>query len=145
MTGIHVRRGFVLLIALFAIILTGALVTAIVFRAGEAGRVTRAATLREATFADAEAALWGTVFETDAASLRMLPVGTRVSIPTDIFGTSVVVVRTDSTIYWVVATAERRQGQDVGRRRLGVTATLPADTTVHRLALVSHRAWVDLY
>jgi len=131
--------------ALFAMVLAAALLTAVAFRAAEEQRVALSTMLRVSTFGIAESALRESVDQVSPGALRLLPIGTPVALTSAYPDVAVSVVRTDSTIAWIVAAATVRRGRDVARRRLGMSVTFSPDTLARHVRVVPDRAWAEFF
>lgn len=147
MTGAHRRSGFALLIVLGAILMASALILAALFSVQSDSALARSGTLRRIAVVAAERAIWTTVDNTDATTLRALPVGTvrRSSIVDGEATITVTLTRTDTTFVWIVADASILRGAQRARHRAGITVALARDTTRMKLLPLAGRAWVEAF
>jgi hypothetical protein len=140
------RNGFALLIALLAIVIVTALMLGTLLRTNQDTDVARAETLTQHAFAAAETALWDAVASADTRMLRMEPMGaiTMSRISLGQLTTNVTVIKIDTAAIWIVSDAEIREGSEEAHHRIGLSATLAADTTDARLSPIHDHGWVEL-
>lgn len=138
--------GFALLFTLVAIVLVSALVSATMFRITENNYLAQLTTLKLHTMAESERRLWTTLADPALTPMASAPIGT-VKTLTWLTGettTLVTVTKVDSTMLWLVATANTQRGRLLTLHRTGVSARL--HPVGGRLAQpISGPAWVDLY
>ncbi|MGI8509011.1 MAG: hypothetical protein ACR2MQ_06770 [Gemmatimonadaceae bacterium] len=147
MTADDRRPGFALLIVLAAILMASALVLATLFRVQSDSAIARSGTLRRIAVVAAESAIWTTVDNTDAATLRALPIGA-VKTSSALDGDTTITVtltRTDTTFVWIVADASILRGAQRARHRVGITVALARDTTRVKPLPLAGRAWVEAF
>jgi Tfp pilus assembly protein PilV len=140
------RRGVALLIALLALLLIGALVSATLLRVQSDARHARDAMARTRAEAAAERMIRITLATTSSATLRALPVGTSTT-STDLTNgvtTVVTVVRTDSTLAWIDATASAPSVRGSARARLGASASIVSIGSAS-LRILPGDAWAQVY
>ena len=142
----HQRRGVALLIALLALLLIGALVSATLLRVQSDARLARDAMARKRAEAGAERMIRITLATTSSAIMRARPIGARTTSTdlTDGVTTIVNVVRTDSTLAWIVATASAPSVRGSARAQLGASATI-APVGSASLQLLPGDAWAQVY
>lgn len=138
------RPGFAVILALFTVILLGAVATAMVFAANAETRSSATMFGASRSLSAAEAQVWSGIASYDwSPALSFLPGQSTQIAP------SVYVVRLDSTCFFVQATAVG--GPNVAGiarfvRRIGVTMEITRDTTGAIRALrVPNRAWTELF
>ena len=142
----HQRRGVALLIALFALLLIGALVSSTLLRVQSDARLARDAMARRRAEAGAERMIRITLATTSSATMRARPIGARTT-STDLTGgvtTIVNVVRTDSTLAWIVATASAPSVRGTTHAQLGASASI-APVGSASLQLLPGDAWAQVY
>lgn len=144
------RKGFALLAALFALILLGALGTAMVFAAGEETRASAGKLGATRAIAAVEDVLANTVANADWVTAMQLRPGqhteSHVTAPEKV---AVTIVRLDTTCFFVQAvTPDPSAGPVNGRivRRVGLTIEVGADSAgIFRPLRVPNRGWVELF
>ena len=142
----HQRRGVALLIALLALVLIGALVSATLLRVQSDARLARDAMARTRAEAAAERTIRITLATTSSATIRALPIGAGTT-STDLTNgvtTVVTVVRTDSALAWIDATASAPSVRGTARVRLGASASI-APIGNASLQLLAGDAWAQVY
>lgn len=145
------RRGFAVLLALFAITLFGALATAMVFAATAETRASGIVLGSAQSLSAAESAAWRGIASFDwEAGLSLRPGQfTQIQVSADPIPATVHVVRLDSTCFFIQASAVNRQnpaGNTRFNRRVGITIELSIDSTgVIRPLRVPGRAWTELF
>lgn len=140
------RRGVALLVALVALLLIGALVTAALYRVQSDIRLAREGMARRRADVGAERALRLALTATSSATARALPVGGALTSTdaTDGITTTVVTVRVDSTLAWVAATASAPSVRGVARARLGISAAIAA-IGIAPLQPIPGDAWTPVF
>ena len=145
------RRGFAVILAIFAIILFGALALTMAFAAGietrESGTIKGSSRLLSV----AEAGVWTTVATFNWASVMSYLPGQSAMLQTrfDGVGTNIWVTRLDSTCFLVQGVA--RDGPNVAgtprfTRRVGVTIEVTRDSLgVFRALRLPNRGWTELF
>lgn len=140
------RRGIALLIALAALLLIGALVTATLFRVQSDVRVARDEMARRHAEAAAERALRFAVATTSSAAARALPIGGTL-VSTDLVDgitTTVTTIRVDSTLAWLAVTARTPSVRGTARAQLGASAVI-APVGAAPLQILPGDAWAPVY
>lgn len=142
----HQRRGVALLIALLALVLIGALVAATLLRVQSDARLARDAMARTRAEAAAERMVRITLATTTSATIRALPIGAGTTSTdfTNGVTTVVTVVRTDSALAWIDATASAPSVRGTARARLGASASI-APVGSASLQLLAGDAWAQVY
>lgn len=140
------RRGVALLIALLALLLIGALVSATLFRVQSDVRTARDGMARRRAEAGAERMIRITLAATSSATMRALPIGAATTFTDLTNGVSTIVtaVRTDSTLAWVVATATAPSVRGSARAQFGVSASI-APVGSASLRILPGDAWTQVY
>lgn len=141
MTDRSGRRGFALILAILAVVVTGALIVATHAAVTLEHRTAAAIMARQRAFATAEHALWGSVAQWDESNSTLASgaAATKVVfVAAD--SATVTTVRLGDQLYWLVAEAA------VGgaRRRTGVNVLAVTDSAGPHVRPVS-RSWVDLH
>lgn len=142
------RRGVAVLVALFVIVLLGALSTAMVFAAREETHASAVKLGATRALAAVEDALAQTVANTDWAALMHLRPGqhTQVSAQPAV---AITIVRLDTTSFFVQGvTPDPSAGPINGRivRRVGLTIEVGADSAgLLRPLRVASRGWAELF
>jgi hypothetical protein len=142
------RRGFVLLAALLAIVLIGALVTGVMFATREDTMAGSAGVEREAAMIAAESAIAMVVADAAPPLPATIGVSGTTSRSIDAVGRAVTIymTRLDSTLFLIVGEAVANPSRSGARRRVGVLVN-----TVHRadgsttIDPISRRAWSELF
>lgn len=144
--SMHQRRGVALLIALLALVLIGALVSATLLRVQSDLRLARDAMARKRAEAGAERMVRIILATTSSATMRSLPIGASSTLTdlTNSVRTTVTAVRTDSTLAWIVATATAPSVRGSVRAQLGVSATI-APVGAASLQILPGDAWAQVY
>jgi type II secretory pathway component PulK len=121
------RRGVALFLALVALALIGALVSATLFRVQSDIRLAREGMARRSAEVAAERVLRVAVASTPSAALRSLAVGGALTSSdlTDGVNTTVTLIRVDSTLAWLTATASARSVRGAARAKLGASVFIP--------------------
>jgi hypothetical protein len=144
------RKGFAVLLAIFAILLMGALATSMVFAAGEETRASAAALRSTDALSRAESALALAAARTDWAAAMVLRPGqvSRMYLTEDP-RTAVLIARLDTTLFMLQAihpdplTSASNAGFI---RRVGLTIELVRDSAgAIRPLRLPNRAWVELF
>jgi hypothetical protein len=138
----------VLLAALLAIVLIGALVTGVMFATTEDTMAGSAGVEREAALIAAESAIAMVVTDSAAALPPTIGVSGTTSRSIDVEGRAVTIyiTRLDSTLFVIVGEAVANSSRSGARRRVGVLVN-----AVHRaegstsIDLISRRAWSELF
>ena len=141
------RRGFALLVALFAITLITALILATGLRTEQSATVANTEAVAYRALAAAEFALWQTVTTTDIQALEAEPIGATItSTTTTPTGTTRMwITRTDTTIVWLTVVTDIKHGVAAAHHRLGLSATIARASFGLTLRPIPGRAWVDLF
>lgn len=145
------RHGFAVVFALFAIILFGAIATAMVFAAGSETRASRSTLGSSQALAAVESAVWSTVSTFDwPGALALLPGNSsKFQIRSGQSLATVWVVRLDSTCFLVEGmggSGTNAAGNPLFLRRVGVTIEVIRDSTNQiRVSRVPGRAWTELF
>ncbi|MFL5467786.1 MAG: hypothetical protein ACJ79N_12015 [Gemmatimonadaceae bacterium] len=142
------RRGYVLVAALLAMVLIGALAVAATFATTEDTKAGAAAVARDRALNAAESAIAMVV----AQQVGVLPVsiGITGATSTSVGGldvpTTVYLTRLDSTVYSIVAEAVADRSQSGARRRIGVwvRAHQRADGSI-AIDPIPERPWSELF
>lgn len=140
------RRGVALLIALVALLLIAALVTATLLRVQSDVRLAREESARRRADVSAERALRIALVNTSSATIRTLPIGgTSVSTDrTDAIATTITITRIDTSLAWLVADAHAPSVRGNARMRLGVTAIVSSAGNAP-LRILPGDAWAPVY
>jgi hypothetical protein len=142
------RCGFVLVAALMAIVLIGALVTGVLFATTEDTRAGSTAAARDIALMAAESAVATTITDRTTPLPDLIgPTGT-ISHQVDGSGPRVIVyvTRLDSAMYWIVADAAPDRGHFAAGRRIGivVNAVEGADRSI-TIDPILQRPWSELF
>lgn len=140
------RRGFVLAVALLALLLIAALVATVLFAALEETRIATGAVSKERSLVEAETAIEMTIAHWPGLHDQAVGVaGSRSSsLMQDGSEVTVTVTRLDSTLYWIVADAGGPASRSSERRigaLLKVRITADGSATIDRLP---ERWWLDV-
>lgn len=139
------RRGFVLVLALFAVVLVGALIVATHSVVTLEHHAAAAAIARQRAFAASEHGLWSAVASWDAANTALTPGAARATVVRAARDSATVTtVRVNDRIYWVVSDAIVTDGPVRARRRTGTNVRLVTESAVPRVVPLS-RSWVELH
>jgi type II secretory pathway pseudopilin PulG len=142
------RTGFVLVAALLAIVLIGALAAGAVFVATEDTKAGATGVGRDVALIGAESAI-GITMRDRAADLPAL-IGTAGTTSSRVGGPGapaiVYITRLDSTIYWIVADVAANPDNSGARRRIGVVvmSTQAPDGSIV-IDPISERWWAELF
>ncbi len=145
------RQGFAVLLALFAIILFGALATTMVFAANAETRASGIVLGSAQSLSAAESAAWLTIASFDWETGLSFRPGqfTQLQVSAGPIPATVHVVRLDSTCFFIQASAINPQnpaGNTRFIRRVGITIELFIDSTgVIRPLRVPGRSWTELF
>ncbi len=141
-------RGFVLVVALLAIVLIAALAAGVLFATTEAGRAGSAGIGRERALIASESALATAITNQGILLPSSIGVGGTTSYRVDADDWQVVVyaTRLDSATYWIMADAKGASSSIVARKRTGVfvKATNRDDVSV-TLHPISELGWAELF
>jgi Tfp pilus assembly protein PilX len=142
------NHGFVLVAALLAIVLIGALVAGAVFAATEDTKVGATGIARDVALIAAESAIGITIRD----RLADLPtvIGTAGTSSSRVDGRDapaiVYITRLDSTIYWIVADVVANPDRSGARRRIGVVVmSVQAPDGLITINPISERWWAELF
>jgi hypothetical protein len=142
------RAGFVLVAALLAIVLIGALAAGALFVATEDTKAGATGVARDVALIGAESAI-GITMRDRAADLPAV-IGTAGMTSSRVDGPGapaiVYITRLDSTIYWIVADVAANPDHSGARRRIGVvvmSAQAPDGSIV--IDPISERWWAELF
>lgn len=140
------RRGIALFLALVALLVIGALVSATLLRVQGDVRIAREGMARRRAEVAAERVLRLALAGPSSATVRALPIGGAITSTdvTDGVTTSLVIVRVDTTLAWLDATATTPSVRGVAHARLGASAVL-STAGAAPLHVVSGDAWTLLY
>jgi len=141
------RKGFVLAVALLALMMIAALVAGVVFAANEGTRMSVASAERQLTLAAAESSIEEAMLAADASDWMSTIAGSTISrqqgssTPVTIYRT-----RLDTTLFWIVADAgPARDGSGV-MARVGVLMRVDlAAGSVGSVDRISERWWSELF
>jgi len=142
------RAGFVLAVALLALILIAVLVAGVLFAATEETRIGAASVRRQLTLSAAESASEATIAEWQYHSPAPSAVGETRSLRSETFGVAVTVyvTRLDSSVYWLVADAGDAPFQSAVTRRIGALVTVKkALNGWISIDRISERWWSELF
>lgn len=145
------RSGFALVLALFTLVLFGAIATAMAFAGAVETRASATTLAAAQSLSAAEAAAWNTAVTFDWHSALDLRPGqfNRFQTPSGATLVEVAVIRLDSTCFFIQASTE--SGPNVAgnarlTRRVGITIELTVDSAgVVSPKRVPNRAWVELF
>lgn len=140
------RRGVALLVALVALLLIGALVTATLFRVQSDVRLAREGMARRQAEVAAERALRLAAASTSSATVRALPIGATVASGDRTGGvvTTVSITRIDTALAWLVATAAAPSVRGTARARLGIDAIVASSGSAP-LQILAGDVWAPVY
>ena len=141
------RRGVALLIVIFLMAVSAALMLSATDAALSDVSAVTSVTDRDRTIVAAEAELWRTLATLDARVLRSAPRG-RISALRSTEGALTLtrsVEKADTTNVWIVATATISSGSRLAKHRLGMSVLLPNDPADSVLVPIRDRAWVELF
>lgn len=138
------REGFVLVLAIFAVVLVGALIVATHSAVNLEHTVAASALNRQRAFAASEHALWSSVANWNAANSALLPGGATSEVVRAVRDSAIITtVRLNAELYWLVADA-RVGGAKGARRRTAVNVRVTVDTAGTRVTPV-RRSWSELH
>lgn len=138
------RSGFVLFLAILAVVVVGALIIATHAAVRLEQAVTAATIDRQRAFAAAEHALWSSVASWDPANSTLPPTAASTKVIYASGDSAIITtVRLSEEVYWLVADA-RVGGRTGARRRTAVNVRVATDTTGARATLVP-RSWIELF
>jgi type II secretory pathway pseudopilin PulG len=144
----HGREGFVLVAALLAIVLIGALAVGVMFATTEDTRAGSSAVARDIALMAAESAIAMAITNRTTVLPGLIGPSGTMSHQVEGSGPSVIVyiTRLDSAMYWIVADATPDGVHSGARRRIGiiVTAVESGDRAI-TLDPVFERAWSELF
>ena len=144
----RVRRGFVLVAALLAIVLIAALAAGVLFATTEATRAGTAGVIQERALIASESALVAAITGSGIQLPSSIGVGGTTSYRADRDEWQVVVyiTRLDSAMYWIVADAEGLSPGAGARKRIGVFVRA-ANRDHHSITTdpMSELAWSELF
>jgi type II secretory pathway pseudopilin PulG len=140
--------GFVLVAALLAIVLIGALVAGALFAATEETKAGATGVARDMALIAAESAIGITIRDRAADLPAVIGTAGTTSSLVDSPGAPAIVyiTRLDSTIYWIVADVVANPDHSGARRRIGVvvmSARAPDGSIV--IDPISERWWAELF
>ena len=141
-------RGFVLVAALIAIVLIGAIAAGVVFATTEDTKAGSAGIARDIALMASESAIAVTLGDPDLTLPDPIGVAGTVSRRLDQDGSTVIVyiTRLDSAIYWIVGDAEPDRAHAGARRRIGVVVNgVKRDDGSIAIDPVSQRYWSELF
>lgn len=142
------QDGFVLVAALLAIVLIGALVVGAMFATTEDTRAGATGVARDVALIAAESAIGITIRDRAADLPPLIGTAGATSLRVDASGAPVVVyiTRLDSATYWIVADVVANPDRSGARRRIGVivTAVQTADGSI-TIDPISERWWAELF
>lgn len=140
------RRGVALLLALVALLIIAALVSATLLRVQSDVRLAREGMTRRRAEVAAERVLRLGLASTSSATLRALPIGASLvnTDATDAVTTTLTTIRVDTTLAWLVASSSAPTVRGAARARLGVSALI-APTGAAPLQIVPGDAWTPVY
>lgn len=141
MTRQRARRGYVLVLAILALVVVGGLIVATHVAVNLEHSMAAAAVNRQRAFAASEHGLWTSVSEWGAANFTLAPGGATTKVVRVLRDSAVVtIVRLNDRLYWVVADAAVGDA----RRRTAVNVRVIVDSTGSRVEPV-RRSWVELH
>lgn len=139
------RRGFVLVLALLAVVLVGALIVATHSVVLLEHNVAIATIARQRAFAASEHGLWSAIASWDAANSALAPGVARATVVRAARDSATVTtVRLNDRIYWVVSDAIVTEGRLRARRRTGINVRLAPESLGARVVPLS-RSWVEIH
>lgn len=144
------RGGFALAAALAAIVLIAALVTGVLFAAGQETRATRHAILDRQTFAYAELVASRAIASLNPATMADSGVGATTTYEPsrdDSFASTVFITKLDSALFLVVAEGRIAAADALQlRRRVGIVVRAARDSSgAERVTRIGEQAWSALY
>ena len=144
------RRGFVLVAALVAIVITALLITGAFFAGSQDMAVSRAELRDRRTFGYAEYALAHTIDSWNSADRDRMSVGETTSfenVADAPLESTAYITRLDSALFLVVSEARLRSPEGYGlRRRVGIiVATAGAGVRVNPPVRIAEQPWSELY
>lgn len=142
------RKGYVLVAALLAIVLIGALAIAALFATNEDTKAGTTGVGRDLALIAAESAIAMTMTEPGRVLATSIGLVGATSTTIEGFGLPVLVyvTRLDSTMYWIVAETVAEPSHAGARRRIGVVvkAVWGADGSIV-IDPISERPWSELF
>jgi len=139
------RRGFVLVLAILAVIVAGALIVATHAAVNLEHTAAGAAIGRQRAFAASEYGLWFSVANWEAANLTLAPGGARTAVIRGAGDSATITtVRLNDDVYWITADAQVGDPARRARRRTGINVYVVSDSTGVRVTPVP-RSWADLH
>lgn len=147
-SSISNRDGFVLVAALLAIVLIGALVAGALFAATEDTKAGATGVARDAALIGAESAIGLTMRDRAAELPAVIGTAGTTSSRVDWPGAPAVVyiTRLDSTIYWIVADVVADPDRSGARRRIGIVVkSAQAPDGSITIDPISERWWAELF
>lgn len=142
------HEGFVLMAALLAIVLIGALAAGALFAATEDTRAGAAGVGRDVALIAAESAIGITIRDRTPALPAVIGATGTTSARVDASGAPVIVyiTRLDSTTYWIVSDVVANPGRWGARRRIGVVVmSVPGADGSITMDPISERSWAELF
>jgi hypothetical protein len=142
------RRGFVLVAALIAIVLIGAIAAGVVFATTEDTKAGSAGIARDLALMATESAIAVSLSDPDLTLPSPIGVAGTLSHRLDEDGSTVTIyiTRLDSAIYWIVADAVPDPARAGARRRIGVVVNaVKRDDGSIAIDPISERYWSELF
>lgn len=142
------REGFVLVAALLAIVLIGALVAGALFAVTEDTKAGATGLARDVALLAAESAIGITMRDRGTELPMVIGTAGTTSFRVDGSGVPAVVyiTRLDSTIYWIVADVAPNPDRSGARRRIGVVVmSVQAPDGSTTIDPISERWWAELF
>ncbi len=151
-TSLFAQKGFAVLLAIFSIVLFGALATAMAFAAGQETRASGGVFQSAHSLSAAEGGVWEAVATADwMVAMTMRPgqvIRQRAAVGTPA-AAAIAIVRLDSTCFFIQSISpdpEAEGGNSRVIRRVGLTIeVLPDSGGVLRPSRVPNRAWMELF
>jgi hypothetical protein len=142
------RCGFVLVAALMAIVLIGALATGVLFATTEDTRAGSTAAARDIALMATESAIAMTITDPTTPLPGLIGPPATISHQVDGYGPRVIVyiTRLDSAMYWIVADAAPDRGHSGAGRRIGIVVNTVegADRSI-TIDPILQRPWSELF
>lgn len=137
--------GFVLVLAIYAVVLVGALIVATHAAVNLEHHAASSAVNRQRAFAASEHGLWFSVAHWEAANSALAPGGARTTVIRGAGDSATITtVRLNQELYWLMAEAQVGRPARRARRRSGINVHVSFDSTGVRITPLS-RSWTQLH
>lgn len=139
------RSGFVLFLAILAVVVVGALIVATHAAVRLEQAVTAATIDRQRAFAAAEHALWSSVASWNPANSALPPRAASTEVIRAAGDSAIITtVRVNGAVYWLVAEAQVGDQTRRVRRRTGINVRVVTDSAGTRYEPV-RRSWLEIH